>query len=164
MAVHIEPVRAGDIPTLWTLIRELAEYERRLDQFQATEADLESAILGSHSPVEAVLAWHGHKAVGYALFCPVFSTFRSHFALYLEDTYGVPESRGQGVGRALTRYLAQTAYQRGWNRIEWQVLDWNTSAIEFYRRLGAIPKETEWVAYKLEGDALRQLIEGAPNP
>jgi len=68
----------------------------------------------------------------------------------------VPEARGQGVGLALMRYLAKTACQRGWNRIEWQVLDWNTHAIEFYRRLEATPKETDWIAYKLEGDALRR--------
>ncbi|OYT69345.1 MAG: GNAT family N-acetyltransferase [Armatimonadetes bacterium JP3_11] len=147
----------NDLPRLLELIRQLAEYERRLEQVKATEKDLERALFGERPVAEAMLAWQGATAVGYALFYPVFSTFRGRAALYLEDVYVVPESRGQGVGWALMRSLAQIAKQRGYDRIEWSVLEWNTPAIEFYKKLGAVPKETGWVGYMLTGEALEAL-------
>lgn len=106
------------------------------------------------------MAWQDAQAVGYALYYPVFSTFRGRAALYLEDIFVVPEARGQGVGYALMRHLAQVAQQRGYDRIEWSVLDWNTPALEFYRKLGAVPKETGWVGYMLTGAALEVLADG----
>ena len=148
------------MPTLLQLIRQLAAYERRLEQVVATEADLERALLGQSPVAEAVLAWQGAQAVGYAVYYPVFSTFRGRAALYLEDIFVVPEARGQGVGYALMRYLAQVARQRGYDRIEWSVLDWNAPALAFYRKLGAVPKETGWVGYMLAGEALEALADG----
>jgi len=157
MTITIRLVQREDLTRLLQLIRELAEYERRLEQVVATEADLERALFGERPVAEAVLAWQGERAVGYALFYPVFSTFRGRAALYLEDVYVVPEMRGRGVGLAFMRYLARIAKQRGYDRIEWSVLDWNTPAIEFYRKLGAVPKETGWVGYMLTGEALEAL-------
>jgi GNAT superfamily N-acetyltransferase len=155
--VVIALAQPNDLPRLLELIRQLAEYERRLEQVKATEKDLERALFGERPVAEAMLAWQGATAVGYALFYPVFSTFRGRAALYLEDVYVVPESRGQGVGWALMRSLAQIAKQRGYDRIEWSVLEWNTPAIEFYKKLGAVPKETGWVGYMLTGEALEAL-------
>ncbi|RMH07210.1 MAG: GNAT family N-acetyltransferase [Armatimonadetes bacterium] len=155
--VVIALAQPNDLPRLLELIRQLAEYERRLEQVKATEKDLERALFGERPVAEAMLAWQGATAVGYALFYPVFSTFRGRAALYLEDVYVVPESRGQGVGWALMRSLAQIAKQRGYDRIEWSVLEWNTPAIEFYNKLGAVPKETGWVGYMLTGEALEAL-------
>ena len=157
MTITIRLVQREDLTRLLQLIRELAEYERRLEQVVATEADLERALFGERPVAEAALAWQGEQAVGYALFYPVFSTFRGRAALYLEDVYVVPEMRGRGVGLAFMRYLARIAKQRGYDRIEWSVLDWNTPAIEFYRKLGAVPKETGWVGYMLTGEALEAL-------
>lgn len=157
MTITIRPVQREDLTRLLQLIHELAEYERRLEQVVATEADLERALFGERPVAEAALAWQGEQAVGYALFYPVFSTFRGRAALYLEDVYVVPEMRGRGVGLAFMRYLARIAKQRGYDRIEWSVLDWNTPAIEFYRKLGAVPKETGWVGYMLTGEALEAL-------
>ncbi|MCS6919225.1 MAG: GNAT family N-acetyltransferase [Fimbriimonadales bacterium] len=154
MNTRIEAARPSDLPSLLQLIRQLAEYERRLEQVVATEADLERALFGERPVAEALLAWRGEQAVGYALFYPVFSTFRGRAALYLEDVYVSPEARGQGVGLAFMRALAQIATQRGYDRLEWSVLEWNTPALEFYKKLGAIPKETGWVGYMLTGKAL----------
>lgn len=156
----LRPVARAEIPTLLRLIRQLAEYERRLDQVIATEADFERGLLRQSPVAEAVMAWQDAQAVGYALYYPVFSTFRGRAALYLEDIFVVPEARGQGVGYALMRYLAQIAQQRGYDRIEWSVLEWNAPALEFYRKLGAIPKETGWVGYMLTGEALEVLADG----
>jgi ribosomal protein S18 acetylase RimI-like enzyme len=155
--VTITPAQPADLLRLLELIRQLAEYERRLGQVKATEEDLERALFGERPVAEAALAWQDGNAVGYALFYPVFSTFRGRAALYLEDVYVVPEARGQGVGVAFMRYLARLAQQRGYDRIEWSVLEWNTPAIEFYRRLGAVPKETGWVGYMLTGKSLEAL-------
>jgi len=157
---EIRPVAQAELPILLQLIRQLAAYERRLEQVVATEADLERALLGQPPVAEAVLAWQSAQAVGYALYYPVFSTFRGRAALYLEDIFVVPEARGQGVGYALMRYLAQVARQRGYDRIEWSVLDWNAPALAFYRKLGAVPKETGWVGYMLAGEALEALVDG----
>jgi GNAT superfamily N-acetyltransferase len=157
---EIRPVAQAELPILLQLIRQLAAYERRLEQVVATEADLERALFGQPPVAEAVLAWQGAQAVGYALYYPVFSTFRGRAALYLEDIFVVPEARGQGVGYALMRYLAQVARQRGYDRIEWSVLDWNAPALAFYRKLGAVPKETGWVGYMLAGEALEALADG----
>ncbi|GIV09241.1 MAG: GCN5 family N-acetyltransferase [Fimbriimonadales bacterium] len=153
----VRPVAPADVPRLMTLIRELAAYERRLEQVMATESDLERALFGKPPLAEAVMAWQGEQAVGYALYYPVFSTFRGRAALYLEDVYVVPDARGQGVGLTFMRYLAHIAQQRGYDRIEWSVLEWNTPALEFYRKLGAVPKETGWVGYVLTGEALEAL-------
>lgn len=158
--VVIRAVARAELPTLLQLIRQLAAYERRLEQVVATEADLERTLLGQSPVAEAVLAWQGAQAVGYAVYYPVFSTFRGRAALYLEDIFVVSEARGQGVGYALMRYLAQVARQRGYDRIEWSVLDWNAPALAFYRKLGAVPKETGWVGYMLAGDALEALADG----
>ena len=157
--ITIQPAQPTDLPLLLQLIRQLAEYERRLEQVVATEADLERALFGERPVAEAALARQGERVVGYALFYPVFSTFRGRAALYLEDVYVVPEVRGQGVGLAFMRYLAHLAKQRGYDRIEWSVLEWNTPAIEFYRKLGAVPKETGWVGYMLTGKALEVLAD-----
>lgn len=158
--VVIRAVARAELPTLLQLIRQLAAYERRLEQVVATEADLERTLLGQSPVAEAVLAWQGAQAVGYAVYYPVFSTFRGRAALYLEDIFVVPDVRGQGVGYALMRYLAQVAQQRGYDRIEWSVLDWNAPALAFYRKLGAVPKETGWVGYMLAGEALEALADG----
>jgi len=158
--VVIRAVARAELPTLLQLIRQLAAYERRLEQVVATEADLERTLLGQSPVAEAVLAWQGAQAVGYAVYYPVFSTFRGRAALYLEDIFVVPDVRGQGVGYALMRYLAQVARQRGYDRIEWSVLDWNAPALAFYRKLGAVPKETGWVGYMLTGTALEALADG----
>jgi GNAT superfamily N-acetyltransferase len=156
----IRPVARAELPILLNLIRQLAAYERRLEQVVATEADLQRALFDQPPVAEAVLAWQDAHAVGYALYYPVFSTFRGRAALYLEDIFVVPEARGQGVGYALMRSLAQVAHQRGYDRIEWSVLDWNAPAVEFYRKLGAVPKETGWVGYLLTGEALEALADG----
>ncbi|MCS6919666.1 MAG: GNAT family N-acetyltransferase [Fimbriimonadales bacterium] len=162
--ISIRPARPADLPRLLALIRQLAEYERRLEQVVATEADLARALFGERPVAEAALAWQGEQAVGYVLFYPVFSSFRGRAALYLEDVYVTPEARGQGVGRAFMSYLARIATQRGYDRIEWSVLEWNTPAIEFYKKLGAVPKETGWVGYMLAGDAMAALAtEDAPD-
>lgn len=157
--LSIRPIQRTEVGVLLQLIRALAEYEQRLDQVVASEADLERALFGEGATAEAVLAlWEG-EPVGYALFYPVFSTFRGCYALHLEDVFVLPEYRGHQVGYALMGYVARQACRRGYSCVQWQVLGWNTPALEFYHRLGAQPGETEWLPYKIQGEALEKIAD-----
>lgn len=128
---------AADVPVILALIRGLAEYERMADQAVATEDGLRQALFGDRPFAEVVLADEGARTVGFALFFHNFSTFRGRPGIYLEDLFVLPAWRGRGIGRALLDHLVTLAAARGCGRVEWSVLDWNESAIGFYRRLGA---------------------------
>ena|SRR5687767_2530931 len=154
--LQIRPVTVDDIPTVLSLIRELAEYERLLHEVVATEEMLRQALFGPKPVVECVIACVGGRPAGFALFFHNFSTFLSRPGLYLEDLYVRPDHRGQGIGEELLRTLARLAVQRGCGRMEWAVLNWNKRAIEFYERMGAVGIK-EWTVYRVAGEALTRL-------
>jgi GNAT superfamily N-acetyltransferase len=146
----------GDVPLILSLITELADYEKLSHEAVATEASLQESLFGSKACAEAVIARVGGEGAGFALFFHNFSTFLGRRGLYLEDLYVRPEFRGRAVGKALLIHLAGLAVARGCGRFEWQVLDWNTPAREFYERLGA-KANPAWVNYRMTGEALRLL-------
>ena len=149
----IRSATLADVPTVLRFIRELAAYEREAHAVDATEASLSLALFGEHPAAEAVIAEEAGEAIGFALFFHNFSTWTGRRGLYLEDLYVTPDARGQGAGRALLAHLARLALDRGCGRFEWSVLDWNTPAVEFYRKIGATPME-EWTIQRVTGDAL----------
>ena len=151
----------ADVSSILGLIRELAEYERLLDQVVADEAALYRALFGERRYVEALVATIATETVGFALFFHNFSTFLGKPGMYLEDLYVRPAFRGQGLGKALLTRVAQIAVERDCGRMEWSVLDWNEPSIHFYENLGARPM-SDWTVYRLTGDALREL--GQPEP
>jgi GNAT superfamily N-acetyltransferase len=155
----IRAAAPADVPAILRFVRELAEFEREPDAVEAKEADLHAALFGESPAAEAVLAEVGSEAVGFALFFHNFSTWTGRRGLYLEDLYVTPAARGQGVGRALLRHLAQLAVARGCARFEWSVLDWNAPAIAIYRAIGAVGIE-DWTVQRLSGDALRRFADG----
>ena len=138
-------------------IRELATYERMLDEVVATEEMLSDWLFEKRS-AEVIFACEDGKEVGFALFFHNFSTFVGRAGLYLEDLYVLPEYRGKGYGKALLRRLAAIAVERGCGRMEWVCLDWNQPSIDFYRSLGAKPMD-EWTIYRVAGKALEQLAQ-----
>ena len=152
-AITIVPARPDDVALILQMIRGLAEYERLSDQAVATEESIRASLFGPRPFAEVVLAYSGSAPIGFALFFHNFSTFLGRPGLYLEDLFVVPEWRGRGVGRRLLTHLAAIAVGRGCGRMEWAVLDWNESAIGFYRRLGAEMLE-DWRICRLTGDAL----------
>src|SRR4051812_7871982 len=154
--LHIAPATPDDVPTLMTLIRGLAEYEKLTHQLSMTPAALREHLFGPRPYAEAVIARVGGTPVGHALWFHNYSTFLAKPGLYLEDVFVLPEYRRRGVGRALLVRLAQIARDRGWGRLEWSVLDWNEPAIAFYRRLGAdvLP---DWRICRVAGDAIGRL-------
>ena len=148
--------RVEDVDLVLELIRGLADFENLSHQVQATRDQLQETLFGAKPAAEVVLACEGETVVGFAVFFPNFSTFLGKPGLYLEDLYVRPEFRGRGHGRALLRHLATLALERGCGRFEWTVLDWNESAIEFYRRQGAevLP---QWRICRVTGETLAQM-------
>ncbi|MFP5306999.1 MAG: N-acetyltransferase family protein [Gammaproteobacteria bacterium] len=160
MHVDIRPAQPRDVPVILGLIRALAEYERLLDQVSATEAALHESLFGARPYAEALLAWRGDEAAGFALYFHNYSTFLAKPGIYLEDLFVQPAHRKHGIGKALLAELARIAVARGCGRLEWAVLDWNAPAIAFYESLGAWPLK-EWIVNRLSGDALHALARQA---
>ena len=147
-----------DVPLVLAFIRELAEYERLAHEVVATESRLRATLFGPRAAAEVVIAWEDDHPAGFALYFATYSTFLARPGLYLEDLYVRPEARGRGIGRALLACLARITVERGWGRMEWRVLDWNDTAIGFYRRIGAEPLD-DWTVFRLAGPSLRQLAQ-----
>ena len=148
-----------DAPLLAQLIRELAVYERMSDEAAPDVAQLQRHLEEASSPrVEALIAERTSdgEPLGFALFYQHYSTFLTRWGLYLEDLFVRPDWRGKGIGFALLRAAARIAAERGCERMEWAVLDWNQPAIDFYHRLGAKPMG-DWTTMRLNGDAIRRL-------
>jgi GNAT superfamily N-acetyltransferase len=151
----------ADVPLMLDYVRELAEYERAPEKVVARAEDLERHVFGPHPIAFAVMAeWEGAPA-GWAIWFYNFSTWEGRPGLYLEDLYVRPAFRKHGIGKALLKHLAAVALERGCTRYVWQVLDWNTPSLEFYKAMGATVLE-EWLTCRVEGEALRRLAEGAP--
>jgi len=161
----VRGLERSDLPRVWELLCGLAEYERLVDILTGSEAQLREALFGDGPRAEGLVAEHSGRIVGYALFYPVLSSFRTRWMLWLEDLYVEPDARGTGAGRALMAALARIAESRGWMAMYWDVLDWNAPALGFYERLGASRFATDWYRYRLIGEALTQLArEGEPPP
>jgi GNAT superfamily N-acetyltransferase len=156
--IRIDAATPADVPIIALLIRELAEFEKLLDEARASESQLQEHLFGPRPSAEVVIARMGTEVAGFALFFHNFSTFQGKRGLYLEDLYVRTPFRGHGCGAALLRYLAKLAVARDCGRFEWSVLDWNQRAIDFYRNLGAQPM-SEWTLFRVTGDALTQLGE-----
>lgn len=159
-ALTIRPAQPQDVPAILVLIRALAEYEKLLDEVTATEAALRDSLFGERPYAEAIVAWDGEEAVGFALYFHNYSTFLAKPGIYLEDLFVRPAYRGRGLGKELLARVARVAVERGCGRMEWAVLDWNAPAIAFYRSLGARPLD-EWIVNRVAGDTLRTLAAQA---
>ena len=151
--IALREATVDDVPTLLALVRDLAVYERAPDAVKMTEDDLRAALFGAAPLARAVLAEDQSGPLGFAIWFTSFSTWTGRGGLYLEDLFVTPEARGRGIGSALLRHLACEAVSLRCARLEWSVLDWNASAIDFYKSLGAEALE-EWTRYRLSGDAL----------
>ena len=158
--LRIDPSTPADVPLILALIRELADYEKLLDDVVATEKTIHNALCGDSPHAEAVVARAGDEPVGFALYFHTFSTLLARPGHYLEDLYVRPAHRGNGYGRRLLVHLARIAVDRNCGRFEWSVLDWNELAQATYRRAGAVPMD-EWTVWRLTGAPLRELADEA---
>lgn len=146
-----------DVPLILQFIKDLAEYEKMLDEVVADEATLEEWIF-DQKKAEVLFAMEEGKEVGFALFFHNFSTFLGRAGLYLEDLFVQPEHRGKGYGKRILQKLAAIAVERKCGRLEWWCLDWNQPSIDFYLSLGAEPM-SDWTVYRIAGDTLQNLAQ-----
>jgi GNAT superfamily N-acetyltransferase len=159
--VIVRAAARADVALILAFIRELAVYEKLEREVVATEAGLAETLFGDPPRAEVLIAEQDGVPAGFALFFHNYSTFLGKPGVFLEDLYVRPAFRARGVGRGLLARLAELAIARGCGRLEWVVLDWNESAIGFYRKLGATPMN-DWTTYRLEGEALTALSAPAP--
>ncbi len=159
MQVTIREMKPGDLPAVLELLREFAEFEKLVQFCTATEDRFHRAIFGEEAFVEGLIIDCGQTIAGCALFYPCFSSFRGERGLYLEDIYLKPGFRGGGTGKRVISEIARIASERGYERIDFQVLDRNKDAIGFYRSLGAESNDDE-THFKFAGEAFRRLANG----
>jgi len=161
----IRPATSQDVPSILALVRALAEYEREPQAAVGTEADFRAALFptdaggsppGASPTAFAHIATVGDEVAGFALWFITFSTWTGKPGIWLEDLFVCPEHRGLGLGQRLLATLAAECVQRGYARLDWAVLDWNTPSIEFYRRHGAVALD-EWTQYRLDGQSLAEM-------
>ncbi|NCU17409.1 GNAT family N-acetyltransferase [Bacillus sp. P1(2020)] len=146
-----------DISLIFQFIKELAIYEKMLDEVVATEEILYESLF-EKKVAEVIIAEYKEEPVGFALFFHNFSTFVGRPGLYLEDLYIKPEMRGKGFGKTILAYLAHLAVERNCGRMEWSCLDWNEPSIKFYKAMGAVPMN-EWTVYRLHDQTLENLAK-----
>ena len=143
MSLRIKKAAAENVPQIIALIREFAGYENLSDFCEVTEERLDVALFGETKVAEAIIVFQEAAPIAYAIFYPNFASFRGQRGLYLEDIYIKQEFRGRGVGEAMLKYIAGIGKERGFERIDFQVLEWNAPAIKFYEKLGAERDEEE---------------------
>ncbi|MGY1915608.1 N-acetyltransferase family protein [Blastococcus sp. SYSU DS0973] len=158
--MSVRPIRPDDVPAVVGLVRELADYEKALHEVRLTEEQLTACLFGGSPALFGHVAQRDGRVVGTALWFLNFSTWRGTHGIHLEDLYVQPQHRGAGLGRELLRTLAQVCVDRGYSRLEWSVLDWNTPSIDFYRAAGAVPMD-EWTVFRLTDDALASFARAA---
>jgi len=156
--MNIRPAIPADAPAIISLMRHFAEFEKLLDYFEITEKRLSEVLFGENTFTQCLVAQDTDDLAAYAIFYPNFATFRGQFGMYLEDLYISPEYRGSGIGEKMLREIAKMAAARGFERIDFQVLDWNKPAIDFYLKHGAVRDDVER-HFKFTDKAFRKLAK-----
>jgi GNAT superfamily N-acetyltransferase len=154
--LRIRAAQREDVPLIYSLVVELAAYERAREQVTGTRELLATALFGPEPAAEALIAEVDREPAGFAIFYRSFSTWECRPGIWLEDLYVPPRHRRAGVGGALLAHIARIAVQRGCARLEWAALDWNTPALDFYAKLGA-KRLNEWRMHRLNGHALERV-------
>nr|WP_288826803.1 GNAT family N-acetyltransferase [uncultured Clostridium sp.] len=155
MELTFRYAQESDSALILEFIKELADYEKMLDEVVATEELLKDWLFGQKK-AEVIFAMADGKEAGFALFFHNFSTFLGRAGIYLEDLFVKPEYRGKGIGKAIFKKLGAIARERGCGRLEWWCLDWNQPSIGFYRSMGAEAMD-EWTVYRISGERLNEL-------
>jgi GNAT superfamily N-acetyltransferase len=154
--LRISPAQLSDVPVILSFVRKLAEYEKLSHEVVADEDTLRESLFSANPTAEVLLAYVGDNPVGFAVYFRNFSTFLGRSGMYLEDLFVEPAYRGRGIGKAILAHVAKVAKERGCQRLNWAVLNWNRPASEFYRGLGAVLLD-DWTVCRLSGSALDEL-------
>ena len=153
---QIKSATESDVSVILSFVKKLARYERLLHEVVATKELLRETLFGKRRTAEVVIGYLETKPVGFVLFFHNYSTFLGKPGLYIEDLFVDEDYRRRGYGRALLLHVARLAKERGCGRLEWSVLDWNQPAIDFYKKLGALPMN-EWTVFRVAGKSLDEL-------
>jgi GNAT superfamily N-acetyltransferase len=153
---EIRPATEADLTAILAFIRKLADYERLSQEVVATEELLRETLFGNRRTAEVAIGCLETKPIGFVLFFHNYSTFLGRPGLYIEDLFVDEVYRRRGYGRRLLLHVAGLAKERGCGRLEWSVLDWNESAINFYKKLGAVPM-SDWTVFRVTGKSLDEL-------
>lgn len=153
----IRPATVSDCAAILNFIKELACYEKLEHLMVGTATDLERTLFCDTPHAKALIVEEAGTAVGFALYFYSYSTFLCRYGIYVEDLYIQETCRGKGYGKALLKHICEEAVKNNCGRVEWQCLDWNTPAIEFYLKLGATPM-SDWTVYRLDRDKIEQVI------
>lgn len=156
--MQIRKAEAKDASSIILLMRDFAEFEKLTEFFEATDESLHAAMFGETAFVEGLMAFDEDRPIAYAIFYPSFSSFRGQCGYFLEDIFIDANYRGLGLGERMLREIAKLARARGFTRIEFQVLDWNTPATEFYKKLGAV-RDEETSDFKFVDEAFESLAD-----
>ena len=154
--MKIRPAKIQEVGEVLQLIQDLAIYEKAPEQVEASKEDLLNTIFASDPRVFCDLVEVDGQIAGMAIWFLNYSTWQAKHGIYLEDLFIKPEYRGRGYGKALLKHLAKICDEKGYGRLQWWVLDWNSPAIEFYKSLGAEAMD-EWTVYRTSGNALKDL-------
>ena len=163
--VTVRFARRDEAPAVWEMVRALSIYEKLEDRVNGSAERLAEHLFGPAPLVECLVAERAGELIGYALFYPTYSSFRTQPMMWLEDLFVKSEARGSGAGRALLARLSSIAIERGCWRLSWEVLDWNQPSIEFYRKAGAHPADSGWLQYGFDRETLEALAQpSGPTP
>jgi GNAT superfamily N-acetyltransferase len=153
--MQIRLAQRSDSREIHRLIYELAVYEKTPDSMVATQEQIETSLFNESPVAFAHVAEVDGKIVGIAIWFLNYSTWLGKPGIYLEDLFVEPEFRGQGIGKSFMKILAQLCIERGYERFQWWVLDWNAPSIDFYKSLGAVAMD-DWTVFRLSGGALSE--------
>ena len=156
MSVKTRTATQSDLPIILQYIHDLAKYEKAPDEVELSLDDLKDSLFGPNPQVFCLISEQDNETTGFAVWHLNYSTWLGKHGIYLEDLYVDPKFRGQGHGKALLQKLAQICIEKGYKRLQWWVLDWNESAIDFYKSIGAQPMD-QWTVFRVSGSSLRKL-------
>lgn len=154
--LNIRPAVETDVPEIFAMINELAEYEKAPDEVTSTEEDVRTHLFGENPRVYTLITEVDGKVQGMAMWFLNYSTWHGRHGIWLEDLYVREQARGNGIGTALLKALAKIAVDNDYRRVEWTVLRWNEPSIGFYSSIGAHDMG-EWTTMRLDGEALKTL-------
>ena len=162
MTLAIRAARPADRALIFTLVRELADYEKLSTEVDASEGAIAQALFCEAPRLFCDIAeWNGEPA-GFSTWFLNYSTFRGSHGIFIEDLFVRPAYRGRGIGRALMAHLARRCVDEGYGCCDWAVLDWNVPSITFYKSIGAQARD-DWRLYRLSGEALARFAGGAAS-
>ncbi len=154
----IRPARLEDTALILQMIRELADFEKLLDEVVTDELTLQQSLFSDPKGPEVFIAEENTQPVGFVLFFHNFSTFLGRKGIYIEDLYVRQEYRGKGYGELILKEICRLAKKRNCGRVEWWVLDWNERAINFYKKIGATPM-SDWTVFRLTEESINHLAQ-----